>query len=224
MGYFTANQDIVFGFIASLVFGAAGSFRTDLSRQVTWQAPFYMAPGTALASVIYDIFKYIKCKLKGEQFCLGLIKDGKLQRANILVFSVYVFSQVCINFAVNLTTITALMANVNVGLITSIWSTTPFFSAIVDYLLFGVKLNTSEIIGISFVIVSIAVLNMRSFASGEGNKQQEFVSDPISIGWPILCAILSPLVFTLAIMTIKRADKKHGMNPTMLSFNGQLVF
>ena len=57
--------------------------------------------------------------------------------------------------------LTAVMADVNVGLITMIWSITPFFSSAIDYYYFDRSLEKSQFIGILFVVLSVALLSLR---------------------------------------------------------------
>lgn len=36
-----------------------------------------------------------------------------------------------------------------------------------------------------------------------------------------MCGLITPFIFTLTIMTVKRASIKHGMDGSLFSFNGQ---
>jgi len=56
---------------------------------------------------------------------------------------------------------TSVLADVKVGLITSIWSIGPFLASLTDYLVFGLKLKTNEYIGIVLIVFSICVLSFK---------------------------------------------------------------
>lgn len=102
------------------------------------------------------------------------------------------------------------LAQINVGAITVIWSVTPLFIAIIDYLLFQVKLKYNYIIGIILMLASAIVLSLYSM-----------IFKPVSNGgfkvldsWiPVVCSAAVPVFFTMRYFLFRKAtDKKYGSN------------
>lgn len=54
----------------------------------------------------------------------------------------------------------AALAQINVGLITTIWSINPLFIAIMDYLLFRQKLRYYHLIGTVSIVICTVVLSL----------------------------------------------------------------
>jgi len=52
-------------------------------------------------------------------------------------------------------------AEVNPGLITSIWSVTPFFMSMADFIIFGVKLGANHIAGITLIMLCVLLLGLK---------------------------------------------------------------
>lgn len=77
---------------------------------------------------------------------------------------------VLINFLdinmVNFCMWTAHLANINVGVISVIWSMTPLLQAIVDYFLFKEKLKYNLWIGMILMVFTSALLSMQSTILG----------------------------------------------------------
>jgi uncharacterized membrane protein len=53
------------------------------------------------------------------------------------------------------------LADVNVGLITTIWSINPVFMALMDRICFGTKLECYHLVGTLFIVVCTVVLSVQ---------------------------------------------------------------
>lgn len=89
------------------------------------------------------------------------------------------------------------LANVNVGLITTIWSVNPVFMAIMDRFCFGQKLQTYHLIGTLFIVICTVILSV----SG-ASKTEEFVEvvkrDILPTWVPVLFGVVTPIFFTIS--------------------------
>jgi drug/metabolite transporter (DMT)-like permease len=104
----------------------------------------------------------IKAFQKGSWHHQNLIVNGQVRKMNVVRFGI----QCCLFFGIQsfvfLTMYYAHMADVNVGIITTIWSIQPLAAAILDYFIYGEKLMKHHLFGMVFVIGSALCI---SFAS-----------------------------------------------------------
>jgi len=102
------------------------------------------------------------------------------------------------------------LANINVGAITVIWSITPLFIAITDYILFQIKLKYNYAIGIVLMMGSAVILSLYSLifkpVSTVPGKQ-------VINSWiPVVCSLCVPLLMTVRYFLFRQmSDKKYGM-------------
>ena len=52
-------------------------------------------------------------------------------------------------------------AQINAGIITSIWCVNPFFVATADYCIYGTRLKATQFAGISFIVVCVLLLSLK---------------------------------------------------------------
>ena len=94
-----------------------------------------------------------------------------------------------------------------------------------DYLIFGNKLKSHQIAGITFISISIVLLSLRDVINPpheQINTQANYYK--VSIMVPLLFAILTPISFTgSAIYGKSLAQPRIGFEPTNLAFNCQLI-
>ena len=112
----------------------------------------------------------------------------------------------------------SVLADVKVGLITSIWSINSFMNAITDKVVFGLELTINQFIGMLFMIASVVLLGL--FKPAAPKEQQLF--DPIPLYIPIMFGVITPFIFTLAQLYMKFVVKRRGVNTSNLSFNTEL--
>jgi drug/metabolite transporter (DMT)-like permease len=120
---------------------------------------------------------------------------------------------------VYLTIYFATAANVNVGVITTIWSVDPINMAIVDYYLFGQKLKYFHVIGVSSIFVCSLLISLSGYL--EGDKPAETIeSEAYAPTWiPVLFGILAPISFTTF-----QTYCKHLTSPRLNFKSDQLTF
>lgn len=57
------------------------------------------------------------------------------------------------------------LAGVNEGVITSVWAVTPLFGALLDYLVFGVKLTKKHLVGVLTLVFCATLISLSSFTA-----------------------------------------------------------
>ena len=219
---------IALSFTASLLFCMSNFLKAFLSSEVGYLAVLYNSTGTVIVCLIFNISEATQNYKKKGVFWndQNLIKEGKLSIRNMLGFLSYCCFQVIILNMVMFTIYFSVLADVNTGIITSIWSVTPFFMSLADYLFFGVTLKYNHIIGITLIVVCILLLSLRNViipAELEETTSQSLINQPVSILIPLAFAICTPICFTLSATLGKHlSQERTGFNVTNLSFNAQL--
>ena len=104
---------------------------------------------------------------------------------NVLRFGI----QCCLFFGIQsfifLTMYYAHMADVNVGIITTIWSIQPLAAAILDYFIYGEKLMKHHLFGMVFVIGSALCISLASKTKTvELSQITHGASSPFLSGYP----------------------------------------
>lgn len=101
----------------------------QLNSKVGIIGPFYWTSGFVLTSVAYYAFKFVN-NYKSTGRCWedqNLIVGGKVVWSHVVGFSAFLCVFTVIHFLAFLTTNFAVLANLNPGVITTIWSVHPLF-------------------------------------------------------------------------------------------------
>lgn len=111
------------------------------------------------------------------------------------------------------------LANVNAGLITTIWSVNPVFMALMDRICFGQKLQTYHLIGTLFIVICTVILSVSGASKAE--ELVVVVKRDILPTWiPVLFGVVTPIFFTISgYLTKQLCDSNVGFNPSTLSFS-----
>lgn len=99
----------------------------------------------------------------------NLIVGGKLKCVNLLGFAVFCLLYFCIQNMAFLTMWFASLAQINVGVITVIWSINPLYLAAVDYFLFKTRLQCFHFIGTLMIVTCTVLLALKPFIIGSEN-------------------------------------------------------
>ena len=99
---------------------------------------------------------------------------GKLKCRNVVGFFILALNLLCINTLATLSTEFAQLAGVNPGIIICIWSLTPVFLALCDWVYFKQRLRYHHMVGTLSIIVSTVIINLKDvFKSSSGEPVQE---------------------------------------------------
>ena len=131
----------------------------------------------------------------------------------------------------------AALANINVGLITVIWSINPLYMAAVDYFLFKTKLKSFHLVGTILIVACTVLLSLKPVLVKEepGVESTETHKPVISEApkiveegkflpsWmPVLFGILTPITFctnSVMLRFLTGESRGIGFNGTTLSMS-----
>ena len=118
-----------------------------------------------------------------------------------------------------LTMYTAKLAQVNVGVILTIWSINPLFMALLDYIFFNQSLRYYHIIGTISIVFCTVLISLSGFMF----KERELLIDEgvILPTWvPAIFGVVTPVFFSInGVLTKHLTSEKVGFNPTKISFS-----
>ena len=120
---------------------------------------------------------------------------------NFIGFWIYGLCYFIVQNCVLLTIYFAVIANLNPGVITTIWSVTPFFIAVFDFFMFGVVLQCYHYIGIIFIFLGTLLLSLMKFIVPQ---PEAAVSEALVETWvPVIMGVITPIFFTFQAMWLK---------------------
>ena len=155
---------------------------------------------------------------------MNLYHDGKLSGKHLLGFVCFSLCYFCIQNLAFLTMYFANRANINVGLITTIWSVNPLFLAFMDSLIFGQKLQYFHHIGMIAIVICTIALSLSGVISPKTETAEVDLSNLLPTWIPVLFGIITPMAFTANGMIIKSlTSERMGFNPSNLSFGAYFI-
>ena len=125
---------------------------------------FYFASGGIVTGIVYHLWYSHRNLKKGKSFWndQNLVLDGQVYWRNVVGFTVYCLLYFLIQNLAFLTMFFSALAQVNVGLITTIWSVNPLFMAIMDFIIFKQKLYYYHLVGTISIVICTIVLSLTS--------------------------------------------------------------
>lgn len=198
---------------------------------------FYFAPGTVAVGTVYQLIMCIynsrqqqKCICWNEQ---KLIIDNKVDCKNVLGFVAFCFNYFLIQNMAFLTMWFAALADINVGVITVIWSVNPLFMAIMDWIIYKVSLECYHLAGTLAIVACTIILSLAGVlmpAHEQPKLEQDellevnphsakvmFSRDRLKMPtWvPVLFGVLTPVFFTINGMLTKHltGHRRKGAKP-----------
>lgn len=118
----------------------------------------------------------------------------------------------------------AARANINVGVIITIWSVNPLFMAICDKLIFGQELRYFHTLGMLAIVICTVVISLAGMGSDKhvsSHTEATLNVEPTVPTWvPVLFGVVTPMTFcTNGILTKHITSPRVGFDPSRLSFN-----
>ena len=156
----------------STVCFCAGNYTLSyLSKEAGFYTIFYYSVGSTFISILYYVVKMRKqYKSNGTIWPdQNIIKQGKIKCINLFRFMLICLTYFLAQVMICLTLYYAALAQVNSGLITTIWSLTPFFFALVEYKVFGTSLQINHYIGMILILICSVLLSLTKVIYPEGN-------------------------------------------------------
>lgn len=109
-----------------------------------------------------------------------------------------------------------MLANLNAGIVSTIWAIGPLYSALVDFLFFKQKLFTSHLIGLVCLISCAMCISLASVVDSSPNSNEQ----PAQIeAWkPVVLAIITPFIFSASNFLNKFLTVNRGFDAFKFSF------
>jgi multidrug transporter EmrE-like cation transporter len=215
---------------AAIFFTLCNASISEITNSVGPLCIFYFAPGTIITSLIYFTLKGIQSQRAGGSFWTNqnLIIRGELKKSNAWGYTAFAFCYFCIQNLAFVTLFFANKANINVGLITTIWSVNPLFMAIMDSIMFHQKLQYYHHIGMVAIVACTVVLSLSGVVSPKEPSDSSLfnmeVAEILPTWVPVIFGVITPMSFTANGMIVKTLTKPEvGFNPSVLSYSAYLV-
>jgi len=112
-------------------------------------------------------------------------------------------------------------ANLNVGIITSLFASTPLFTSIFDYLIYGTKVHPVHMFAVMMMILSSLIISLSDMIippTCAVNESQ--IIECLTPMWvPVTFSMATPFFFMIASLFMKHlTDKKVGFDSYTVSF------
>ena len=102
---------------------------------------------------------------------MNFVVNGQTDWGNIGWFTFYCLNYLAYQILVVLTFFFCLLAKVNAGVVTTIWSITPLFAAMFAYILFGERLTQKHLVGLVCLVLCVALISLNEL----------FITDDLSL-------------------------------------------
>jgi len=113
----------------------------------------------------------------------------------------------------------ALRADINIGVLTGIWSISPLYLALLDYLFFDVELTKRHMLGMMCLVLSVTSLAICTQVEPDPPYRSANIKlhpFPVPSWFPTLLAMLAPIGFSLSSILVKWLVGKRKLNATTL--------
>ena len=114
-------------------------------------------------------------------------------------------------------------ANINVGVIITIWSLNPFYNSIADYYIYGEKMYYHHFIGLVSILLCSVAISFKDMFNDTATKIS--VKPAIYPTWvPVIFGLIAPISFTVWTMYSKHmTSERIGFNSIRMAFSSQLI-
>ena len=196
---------ILQAFIASLCYTVSNGLKARMSREVDFIALLYNGLGCILAPIIFFLWNSAASYRSGGRFWddQNIIVGGKFSLRNFIAMVVFTFINLGVVSFATLTLYTSTRTVLNAGVVSSIWSLTPFVMAIGDYIFFGIKITISQVYGMLLIVVCVILLGLKDVIEEKRTgvvAPKLAIDDPLPTYIPVIVAGLSPIIFTASGM------------------------
>ncbi|CDW83526.1 UNKNOWN [Stylonychia lemnae] len=211
---------VAYTLAAAILFTTCNTALSEISK-LGWTGVIYISPGTLICCITYFTYKTID-EYMTRGFCwtdLNLMDKhtNHIVWRNIVDVIIYCLLYLTIQTVVIGTFGLCLQANLNAGIVSTIWSASPLYSAILDYFFFKQSLNVNHIIGIFSLILCAACISLSNIVGVQALESNE--KPPTIDAWiPVTIAVITPLVFAVNGIQIKNMVTHHGFDVIKVNF------
>jgi len=173
---------------------------TQINSDGRPEGTLYFAAGVVLVSLFYYAYRAIKnpdskrglARLWIDQ---RVVVDGQLIMKNLVALVGFMLLYQLIQNLANLSLFSAQLANVNPGIITTIWSTNPLFSAIADAIFFKQTLKYFHYVGMFALIACGILISLRDIIYTQ--EAQPGAAPALPQILPAWVAVMSGIILTM---------------------------
>lgn len=110
-------------------------------------------------------------------------------------------------------------ANINAGVITTLWAATPIFASFLDYAIYGQKLLPMHIFGSVTMTISGLAIGLSDINKGNDGKAMHKAGEPISSAVPVVFSLIAAVMFMVNSMFMKHlTQEKVGFEAYTVSY------
>ena len=113
------------------------------------------------------------------------------------------------------------LALINVGIIAGIWNILPLFVSIVDFCIYGQRLETHHMIGVFSLVLSALCISLAGINDNTSFKYD--LKEPLVKPWiPVLLGVLTPCFFATQVIFVKHLSGEESrikFDSTTLTFS-----
>jgi len=120
----------------------------------------------------------------------------------------------------------AIRADINVGVISTVWAINPLFLAVLDFLIYKQQLTKKHLLGmISLVLCAVCISLSRVVQpdTAHGSIKIYEESERVPAWIPTLFSVITPIGFAISGMLVKWLVRYRGMHPSYLSFGSYTI-
>lgn len=155
---------IAYAAIACIGFTISNTYLSVLSESTGPFVFFYWCSGAIAVILVHNLFYcfYNKFYVNGKfWFDFNLMKKGKIVPLNVFGFCCLALVMFFNQNMVNISMWTSHLANINVGVISVIWTLNPLIQALVDYYLINQRLTSNLWIGMILLAITSVLLSLQ---------------------------------------------------------------
>ncbi|CDW78502.1 UNKNOWN [Stylonychia lemnae] len=214
------SQWIWYSLSAAIICAVCNSMISELSV-LGFEGLLYLQPGATFSGLMFFLYLSARNHLNHGNFSPEISmkneSSGKIEWQNLIQFLLYALVYLTYQSLVVLTFNFSLQANVNPGLVSTIWATTPLFAGFLDYMLFGQRLTMKHFIGVICLTVCVACISITPviYSADPNDNLKTQTMQP----WvPVTLALISPIFFATSNIQTKFLTTKKNFDSFKLSF------
>ena len=137
---------------------------------------------------------------------------------NVIMFLLFTCIYLTIQSIVIITFSYCIDANLNAGIVSTIWAVSPLYGAVIDYVAFGERLSVKHLVGVFCLIACAASISMSNIV--ESDSETHINEKPATVGaWiPVVLAIITPALFASQAGLMKHLCGQKGFDAFKLQF------
>ena len=192
----TSKLWILYACVTAVLYCSYYSIASITTREVKAQSLFYGAAGALTSSLVQLLNESRRNRKELGTFRVdfNLVVNKKLKVGNLIGMLVFSLLLLASQIGAVMTLYTSGLAQVNEGVVATVYSLEPLIMTIADRFLFGTSLKKFHYVGLVCILVSSLVI---SFASQGAEAQEETVVETSGLPSyvPVVVAVLTAFAF-----------------------------